>query len=336
METVYSSDKSGANTFVRYLCMLALLFPLAAPAQVFKVDEMNASQLASLDKNHTAVILVGGIIEQHGPHLPSGTDTMMNEWWARTLAEAIAKRPGWKALVFPTIPLGTSGANVLGGRYSFPGSYTVRPETERAAFMDLASELGEQGYRWIFVVHNHGSPLHNLMLDQAGDYFHDTYGGRMVNLAGLLLGPPAPRPLRSAEAAAEDGEFEVHAGMSETSRILFLRPDLVAPGYAKATPHRANSPAEAVAAAKAPQWEGYIGSPRQASAAFGEQELRQRAAAFSAAALSILDGADPRKIPRLSEMAMKNPDIRRIEAGTQSYYDGIASKQAAWLEKQKQ
>lgn len=336
METVYSSDRSDANTFARLLCILALVLPVLASAQVLKVDEMNATQLAALDKSRTAVILVGGIFEQHGPHLPSGTDTLMNEWWAKSLAEAIAKRPGWKALVFPTIPLGTSGANVLGARYSFPGSYTVRPETERAAFMDLASELGEQGFRWIFILHNHGSPLHNLMLDQAGDYFRDTYGGRMVNLAGLLLGPPAPRPLRSAEAAAEDGEFEVHAGMSETSRILYLRPDLVAPGYAKATPHRANSPAEAVAAAKAPQWEGYIGSPRQASAAFGEQEMQQRAAAYNAAALSFLDGADPRKIPRLSEMAMKSPDIQRIEAGTQSFYDGIARKQQAWLEKQKQ
>ncbi len=317
------------------LLLLALLMPLAASAQVLRVSEMNTAQIASLDKKQTAVIVTGGILEQHGPHLPAGTDTYMNEWWAQSLAEAIARRPGWKVLMLPTVPLGTSGANVLGAKYSFPGTYTVRPETERAVFMDMASELGEQGFRWIFVIHNHGSPLHNLMLDQAGDYFHDTYGGRMVNLPGLLLGPPAPRPLRTAEAAAEDGEFEVHAGMSETSRILYLRPDLVGAGYARAAPHTANSPAEAEAAAKAPQWEGYIGSPRQASAAFGEQEMRQRAAAYNTAALSILDGGDPGKIPRLSEMAMKSPDIRRIEAGTQGYYDGIARKQAAWLERQK-
>ena len=64
--------------------------------------------------------------------------------------------------------------------------------------------------------------------------------------------------------------------------------------------------------------------------------MRQRASAYNTAALSFLDGADPRKIPRLSEMAMKNPDIQRVEAGTQAYYDSIARKQAVWLEKQKQ
>lgn len=309
---------------------LALLLPLTAAAQVLRVAEMNSAQIAALDRQHTVVILPGGMLEQHGPLLPTSTDTLMNEWWAQSLAEAIAKRPGWKVLLFPTVPLGTSGANVLGAKYSFPGSYTVRPETERAAFMDLASELGEQGFRWIFVIHNHGSPLHNLMLDQAGDYFHDTYGGRMVNLPGLLLGP-TPRPLRNEEAAREDGEFEVHAGMSETSRILYLRPDLVSPDYRKAAPHSANTPAEAVAAAKAPQWEGYIGSPRLASAAFGEQELHQRGAAFNRAALSILDGADPSTIPRLSVMAMKSPDVQKVEAGTLGYYERIAQKQTDWL-----
>ena len=52
--------------------------------------------------------------------------------------------------------------------------------------MDLAGELGEQGFRWIFIVHGHGAPNHNRMPDQAGDSVHDTYGGWMVHLRGLL------------------------------------------------------------------------------------------------------------------------------------------------------
>ena len=48
--------------------------------------------------------------------------------------------------------------------------------------MDLATELGEQGFRWIFVVQLHGGLAHNRVLNQAGDYFHDTYGGHMINL----------------------------------------------------------------------------------------------------------------------------------------------------------
>ena len=136
------------------------------------------------------------------------------------LAAAIAKRPGWAAVVFPIIPLGSDGANRIGGKYVFPGSYSIRSTTLRAVFMDLATEFGEQGFRWLFVIHGHGSPNHNRALDQAGDYFRDTYGGHMVNLTGLQPGPSPVDSVLASEvskaALAEDG-FTVHAGLVEHS-----------------------------------------------------------------------------------------------------------------------
>lgn len=320
------------NRTTRMLLAAALAaLSTAAAAQVYRVADMNAAQIGALDRAHTAVVLTGGILEEHGPLLPAGTDTLMNEWWTQSLAEAIVARPGWKVLLFPTIPLGTSGANVLGGRHVFPGSYTVRPDTERDVYMDLASALGEQGFRWIFVMHNHGSPLHNLMLDQAGDYFHDTYGGTMVNLPGLLLGDTEAAQARPAAVMKEEGHFEVHAGMSETSRILFLRPDLVAPGYATAPPNTADTPRDAARIAGAPGWQGYIGSPRQASSAFGAREMRERAALYNRTALAVLDGADPSKWTRLSAVAFKDPVIDGIERGTRAEADRVGQAQRAWL-----
>src|SRR5215211_3764240 len=154
-------------------------------AQIYRVVQMTAEQIRALDKLKTVVILPGGILEEHGRHLPSFTDGYSNEWLTEKLAEAIVAREGWSVLVFPIIPLGHGGANEIGGKYIFPGTYAVRRNTLRAIFMDLATELGEQGFRWIFVVHAHGSPYHNLILDQACDYFRDSYGGRMVHLRGL-------------------------------------------------------------------------------------------------------------------------------------------------------
>ncbi|MBK6844850.1 MAG: creatininase family protein [Gemmatimonadetes bacterium] len=63
-------------------------------------------------------------------------------------------------MIFPPVSVGASGSNEIGRQYSFAGTYAVRPSTLRAAFVDLASELGEQGFRWVLVVHVHGSPLH--------------------------------------------------------------------------------------------------------------------------------------------------------------------------------
>src|SRR5215204_2022836 len=128
--------------------LLVLLSFYSASAQIYRVAQMNTDQIRALDKEKTVVILPGGVLEEHGPHLPSFTDGYSNEWITERLAQSIVARPGWAALIFPTIPLGHGGANEIGGIFSFPGTYSVRRTTLRAIFMDLACELGGQGFKW--------------------------------------------------------------------------------------------------------------------------------------------------------------------------------------------
>lgn len=165
------------------------------PARVHHVAAMTAPEIAALDPARTVVLLPGGVIEEHGPYLPTFTDGYLNERLTTKLAATIAARkPGWHVLIFPTIPLGTGGANEIGGRMTFPGSYGVRFETLRAVYLDLATSLGDGGFRNIFVLQDHGSPLHNRALDEAGAYFRDAFGGRFVNLTGLEPEPPPNAP----------------------------------------------------------------------------------------------------------------------------------------------
>ncbi len=193
---------------------------------IFKLKELNTTQIQGLDKSKTVVLIPGGILEEHGPYMPCFTDGYWNEKFTDTLAQAIALKRGWKVVIFPTIPLGNSGANDVGMKYSFPGTYTIRFETLRAIFMDLATELGEQGFKNIFIVHGHGAPNHQRALDQASDFFNETYNGKMVNLMGLnpviMKWFEAPK---TPEQQKEDG-FTIHAGMSETSSMLFIAPHL--------------------------------------------------------------------------------------------------------------
>jgi hypothetical protein len=171
------------------------------------------------------------------------------------------------------------------------------------------------------------------MLDQAGDYFRDVYKGKMVNLPGLLRRPTEPEIPRTPEVMKEEGAFEVHAGMSETSRILFLRPDLVPVSYLTAKPFTANNPGEAVRLAASGDWLGYIGSPRLATATYGARKMRSDANEYNRLALAILDGLDERTITRVSDVAFKNKEVAEIEAGTSKHYAGIERKQAEWMKK---
>jgi creatinine amidohydrolase/Fe(II)-dependent formamide hydrolase-like protein len=319
---------------MKLLVLTLALAAGAADAAVLKVAELNTEQIHALDRTKTAVILPGGILEEHGPYLPSYADGYENERMARDLAETLGARPGWTALLFPPIPLGSGGANEIGGRFVFPGSYTVRSATVRAIFMDLATELGEQGFRWVFVVHGHGSPHHNRALDDASDFFRDTYRGQMVHLLGLMAfyAGCCDAGQRSAtpQAVAEDG-FSVHAGAGETSAVMFERPDLVPPAVRDAPAVTGRSFADLVTAARKPDWPGYFGAPRHASAARGAAQYEQEVAYLRGMAQKVLDGYDVRADPRYSDVALEDPAIAQVVEAALAHEAAQEARQQAWL-----
>jgi creatinine amidohydrolase/Fe(II)-dependent formamide hydrolase-like protein len=269
-------------------------------AQILRIGEMNTQQIRALDLAKTVVLIPGGILEEHGPYLPSYADGYADDAYTRELAKAIVARPGWTVVVFPQIPLGNDPANTIGRKTVFPGSYPVRMATLRAIYMDLATELGDQGFRWIFLVHNHGAPNNHKALNQASDYFHDVYGGTMVHLFGLkpvFMCCGSKEKVLSAKQLAEEG-FSVHAGADEQSQLLFLRPEFVPENYRSAPSLTRANFADLVRMAKGEGWPGYFGAPRLATAALGALEFTRSSENLNAMALQILDGLDFRKVPR--------------------------------------
>lgn len=261
----------------------------AAP-RIYRLVELNTEQIRALDRAQTVVLLPGGILEEHGPYLPCFTDGYQSEFISDAVAHAIAGRPGWSVLLFPTIPLGANGANTIGGKASFPGSYTVRGSTLRAVYMDLASELGEQGFLWIMVMSLHGARNHSRSLQQACDYFHDVYGGTMVN----LLGNPLETMIPSLEAvqSAEDREtagLDVHGGTGETSCILAIQPGLVDSRFKQAAPHVGRTWDDLRRIAREPDWPGYFAAPARATAASGAAMLDVISTVAIAEAFKVLD-----------------------------------------------
>jgi len=312
---------------------LVLLAAVPAGAQVINVQDLNTRQIRELDRAKTAVILTGGILEEHGPYLPAFTDGYLSQRMAADVARSIAARPGWKALVFPQIPLGAEPYNHLGAKPSFPGSYPVRGSTLRAIFMDLAGELGEQGFRFIIVVHVHGAGLHNRALDQASNYFQDVYHGRMVHLWGMVpvIGAwgKAMEPLPAA-VKKEDG-VSLHGGMDETSLMLYLRPDLVASDYKKAPVRTGATLDQSMAVTHEADWPGYVGSPRLATRAVGDQIWKALSASASTYAIKVLDGEDTTNVKRYGDLLAGVPAYVKVDEGASAAEDAIARKQAEWL-----
>jgi creatinine amidohydrolase/Fe(II)-dependent formamide hydrolase-like protein len=199
--------------------------------------------------------------------------------------------------------------------------------------MDLATELGDGGFRRIFVVHFHLGPNQSRALDQAADYFNDTYGGQMVHLVGLMpvIGSYASAAQNATEAERAENGFGVHADLLETSINLYLRPHLVAPGYAQAHSFTGNSISELIPAAEQAGWPGYLGSPRNARSDIGAAALTSVTNTITDLALKILDGFDYRQIPRYGDVTRNDPGNAVIDRHATADEQENERRQIAWL-----
>jgi creatinine amidohydrolase len=92
----------------------------------------------------TVAIMGIGALEQHGPHLPLATDTVIAGEVARRLADAV------DGLLLPAVPLGDAWNNE-----GFPGTLSLSPETVRAIVTDIGHGLKGTGIRALVVVNGH-------------------------------------------------------------------------------------------------------------------------------------------------------------------------------------
>ncbi len=173
-------------------------------------DDLNSAQIArrlSEDPDTVALIPVGAT-EQHGPHLPVGTDTIM----ATAVAEAAA---GEVALVLPPLPFGASffHGSGLAGTVAFTGEETA------AAAGRVAQACVDSGVRRIVFVNGHVGNAAPLWL--ACDRFRREYPDRRIGVMQWWdLTPDIAR------RATEDA-VDWHANAAETALMLAIRPELV-------------------------------------------------------------------------------------------------------------
>ena len=97
----------------------------------------------ALRRSRTAVLPIGSI-EQHGPHLPNGTDTMAAELIARGLADLM------DAVYVPFSPYGVTPIHA-----GHPGTVSLRRETFEALLTDVCSELIAAGVDTVVLVNWH-------------------------------------------------------------------------------------------------------------------------------------------------------------------------------------
>ena len=185
-------------------------------AEIRRLAEMHWPEVrAALDAGTRTVVVGAGSMEQHGPHLPFQTDTLLGT----ALAEAVAARLG-NVIVGPTIPFGVSEHHM-----AFPGTITLDTPTFKAVVRQYVESMAHHGFQTVVVLPSHGGnfgPLKEL-LDETGGRIG---GARYLPYTDLMafMRPMVAVGERDGISAAVGG---AHAGEAETSLVLSQRPELV-------------------------------------------------------------------------------------------------------------
>ena len=196
------------------LTLLLLAAPVAAQELPSRWDELTAGDWPKAQERaaYTCILPIG-ILEKHGPHVPLGSDLIMaREWSARAARQEYV-------VVFPDFFYG----QIYEAKHQ-PGTFALPSRLVWELLDATVEEIARNGFKKVVIVNGHGGNPQLLryfvqsQLERRRDYvvyfFDPAYDAKAEE--------EKFKPLRKTDPAAD-----LHAGETETSVLLYLRPDLV-------------------------------------------------------------------------------------------------------------
>ena len=176
-------------------------------------DELTASDWpAALAKSDSTCILPIGILEKHGQHVPMGADLIyVREWAARVTAKEYAT-------VFPDYFYGQ-----IHEAMHQPGTFALPSRLVWDLLDATCEEIARNGFTKILIINGHGGNPNLLR------YFVQSQLERRRKYVVYFYDPPFDSAFNEKvnKVRKSDPAYDMHAGESETSVLLYLRPDLV-------------------------------------------------------------------------------------------------------------
>lgn len=174
-------------------------------------QDFAAAEFDALDLDRTIAILPVAAIEQHGPHLPVGTDTIINQGHLDLL---VARAPADLDIrILPVQAVGKSNEHIWS-----KGTVTHTAADLIEAWTQLGLEVARSGIRKLVFVNSHGGNV--AIMDIVA---------RELRVRENMLAVKAgwsqfwPKHLYSEI----ENRYGIHGGDSETSLVMHFRPELV-------------------------------------------------------------------------------------------------------------
>src|SRR5476651_2485870 len=167
--------------------------------------DLTQPEIAAQFKKNPLVILPCGSIEQHGPHLPTGTDTFA----ANVIGHAVAER--MDGLVLPATPFGVTPMHM-----PFEGTITLSPDTYMRVAIETCMSTAKHGAKYLLILNLHEGNIPSLAI--ASEALHREHGMAVLTVQACYV---------AAELYGHDCGGLTHGGEIEALAVLAYRPDLV-------------------------------------------------------------------------------------------------------------
>ena len=174
--------------------------------------EMTTAEFSSADTSSWIAVLPIAAVEQHGPHLPVGVDTMIMQGY---LERAMALVPGdIPATFLPLQAIGKSNEHL-----AFPGTISLSAETVIRMWIEIGESVHRAGVKKLLIVNSHGGNM--AAMDIVARELRVRHGMLAAFTSWHMFGYP------DGLFSADEMRLGIHAGEIETALMLEFRPDLV-------------------------------------------------------------------------------------------------------------
>ena len=179
------------------------------------LPHMTVPEVRDLLTRSDMVIIPVASLEQHGFHLPIGTDYLNGVERAKSIAQRV------DVLVAPILLPGQSPYHM-----GFEGTITLPSTLIQEVYVEAAKSLMRHGFKRFLILNSHGgnAAITRFIVDR----INQETAGIAVDL-GAVLGPFRERAAGSGDTRGTQSEpvFDRHGGTSETSNSMYLIPELV-------------------------------------------------------------------------------------------------------------
>ena len=203
-----------------------------ADPEVLRWETLTKKRFDEIDRSRAVVLLTCSPLEVHGPHLPMGADALEGEGLAERMLRFLPEKH--RDRTFLKLPFIYAATDVV----PQPGSLQFQPATTMTVLEDLGRTLAAQGFQNVFVSNFHGGPRHFLAIEKACDRVNKRHGIRMVCVFSLMISRLTEGTSNLDDVLGDvpgvnksDLAGDTHGGLVETSQLLALHADWVAPDY---------------------------------------------------------------------------------------------------------